>query len=92
MQPAVPAGWVSAPVDGVAGEDRDRVAEEGADVDVRAVGADDDDVGRRQRAAGGATGDGSPEMQPAPPGSWRRAPVFGLRRKVVTALLAREVA
>ena len=34
MQPVVPAGWVSAPVDGVAGEDGDRVAEEGADVDV----------------------------------------------------------
>ena len=42
----------------VAVEDRHCVAEEGADVDVLAVGADDDHVGTDQRAAVGAVGDG----------------------------------
>ena len=76
----------------VAVEDGDRVAEEGADVDVLAVGADDDHVRAEQRAPGGAAGQRRPGDAAGAAGSWRRAPVVRLRRKTVIVLLAREVA
>jgi hypothetical protein len=44
MQPLSPGSWVSAPVERVAAERHDGGAEEGADVDVLAVGADGDDA------------------------------------------------
>ena len=93
MQPALPAGWVERAAGRVAVEDRDRVAEEGADVDVAAVGADDDDVRADQRRGRRRSREAAaPEMQPAAAASWRSAPVERLRRKTVTALLPREVA
>ena len=78
------AGWVAV-------EDGDGVAEERADVDVLAVGADDDHVGavaaRARRAAGQRrAGDAAGRRELA------QGAVEGLRRKRVTASLAREVA
>ena len=93
MQPAPPAGLPEGAAGfGVAGEGGDRVAEEGADVDVGAVGADGDDVGAEQRPAAGAAGHRQDrDAAGAVGGSWRSAPVLRLRLKLVTELEAREV-
>ena len=57
MQPAAVGGLGEDAGFAVAGEARDRVAEEGADVDIGGVGADYDHVGAEQGATGAAAGD-----------------------------------
>ena len=92
MQPALPLGWVSAPLAGSRSKIATALPKKGADVDVAAVGADDDHVRADQRPAAGTAGNRQAEMQPKVAGSWSSAPVDGLRAKAAIELLSREVA